>query len=272
MNLDCLLHQVMNKVPGLKFQLQQMRMDLVYASKFDEKSNWMPGAYERLLLEAFAADHSHFVSAKELDASWRIFTPVLRELAAKGIKPQPYPYGSRGPPATDALAAKYGMAKFGGGMTTYVLGGAVKPSPNDVEAFAPTTSNSASSALRNAATASLVSAASGESDKVSDTASVLSTGRGADLAAFGEGSLMHGDGASPVRRPNMHGDGAFPERPGGSPVVPESHPDARSPAPDQLARPVPMGFASAALIEEFVASNLLSPPTSPDGPGLATSP
>jgi hypothetical protein len=148
----------------------------------------------------------------------------------------------------------------------------VKPSPNDVEAFAPTTSNSASSALRNAATASLVSAASGESDKVSDTASVLSTGRGADLAAFGEGSLMHGDGASPVRRPNMHGDGAFPERPGGSPVVPESHPDARSPAPDQLARPVPMGFASAALIEEFVASNLLSPPTSPDGPGLATSP
>ena len=264
MNLDCLLHQVMNKVPGLKFQVQQMRMDLVYASKFDEKSNWMPGAYERLLLEAFAADHSHFVSAKELDASWRIFTPILRELAAKGIKPQPYPYGSRGPPATDALAAKYGMAKFGGGMTTYVHGGAVKPSPNDVEAFAPTTSNSASSALRTAATASLVSAASGESDKVSDTASVLSTGRVADL--------MIGEGASPVRCPKMHGDGASPERPGGSPVVPESHPDARSPAPDQLARPVPMGFASAALIEEFVANNLLSPPTSPDGPGLATSP
>ena len=35
MNLDCLLDQVMNKVPGLKFQVQQMRMDLVYASKFD---------------------------------------------------------------------------------------------------------------------------------------------------------------------------------------------------------------------------------------------
>ena len=57
-----------------------MRMDLLYASKFNvnETTQPMPEAYERLLLECLAADHSHFVSADELLESWRIFTPVLR--------------------------------------------------------------------------------------------------------------------------------------------------------------------------------------------------
>jgi glucose-6-phosphate 1-dehydrogenase len=53
-------------------------MDLLYASKFDEETQPVPEAYERLLLECLAADHSHFVSADELLESWRIFTPVLR--------------------------------------------------------------------------------------------------------------------------------------------------------------------------------------------------
>ena len=57
-----------------------MRMDLLYSSKFFQRK--LPEAYERLLLEVLAADHSHFVSAEELDASWHIFTPVLQELEA----------------------------------------------------------------------------------------------------------------------------------------------------------------------------------------------
>lgn len=44
--------QVINKVPGLKFEVQQMRMDLLYSSKFDDNAKPMPEAYERLLLEA----------------------------------------------------------------------------------------------------------------------------------------------------------------------------------------------------------------------------
>ena len=56
--------KVINKVPGLKFQVQQMRMDLLYASKFSAEGTEMPEAYERLLLEVIAADHSHFVSAE----------------------------------------------------------------------------------------------------------------------------------------------------------------------------------------------------------------
>jgi len=102
--------------------VQQMRMDLLYASKFDEKAQPMPEAYERLLLEVLANDHSHFVSAEELMESWRIFTPLLHKLASDKVKPHLYPYGSRGPAAADALAHKYGLTKFGGGITAYVEG------------------------------------------------------------------------------------------------------------------------------------------------------
>ena len=34
--------------------------------------------------------------------------------------PDVYPFGSRGPPSADALAQKYGITKFGGGLTPYV--------------------------------------------------------------------------------------------------------------------------------------------------------
>lgn len=118
--------KVINKVPGLKFQVQQMRMDLLYADKFRDNGKPMPEAYERLLLEVLAADHSNFVSARELDASWRIFTPILNQLAEDKVKPLPYLYGSRGPSVADELAHRYGMTKFGGGITHYVHGKAVQ--------------------------------------------------------------------------------------------------------------------------------------------------
>ncbi|KAL3898281.1 MAG: hypothetical protein SGPRY_012874, partial [Prymnesium sp.] len=64
----------------LAFKLEQMRMDFQYSSKYRKSS--LPEAYERLLLECLAADHSHFVSSEELLASWRIFTPALRQMQA----------------------------------------------------------------------------------------------------------------------------------------------------------------------------------------------
>lgn len=39
----------------------------------------------------------HFVRTDELSEAWRIFTPLLREIETKRIKPIPYVYGSRGP-------------------------------------------------------------------------------------------------------------------------------------------------------------------------------
>jgi glucose-6-phosphate 1-dehydrogenase len=40
----------------------------------------IPEAYEALLLDAFKGDHSNFVRDDELDASWRVFTPLLHYL------------------------------------------------------------------------------------------------------------------------------------------------------------------------------------------------
>jgi len=113
--------KVQNKVPGLKFEVEQVRMDLLYAKSYLQAH--MPEAYERLLLEALVADHSHFVSEEELRAQWRIFTPVLDELVNKKVEPEKYAYGSRGPAAADELARRYGMSKFGGGLTPYVFVG-----------------------------------------------------------------------------------------------------------------------------------------------------
>lgn len=110
--------KVQNKVPGLKFEVEQVRMDLLYAKSY---MGYMPEAYERLLLEALVADHSHFVSEEELTAQWRIFTPVLKRLEAGEVEPEFYAYGSRGPKGADSLAKRHGMTKFGGGLTPYVL-------------------------------------------------------------------------------------------------------------------------------------------------------
>ena len=58
--------KVQNKVPGLKFEVEQVRMDLLYSNSYMLEQ--MPEAYERLLLEALVNDHSHFVSQEELQA------------------------------------------------------------------------------------------------------------------------------------------------------------------------------------------------------------
>jgi glucose-6-phosphate 1-dehydrogenase len=51
---------------------------LTYKRRFSDLN--IPEAYEALLLDAFKGDHSNFVRDDELDASWRIFTPLLHYL------------------------------------------------------------------------------------------------------------------------------------------------------------------------------------------------
>lgn len=70
--------------------------------------------------QVLAGQHSNFVSAAELEVSWQIFTPVLHQLADEQVKPEPYPFGSRGPAKADELAHRFGMSKFGGGIQPYV--------------------------------------------------------------------------------------------------------------------------------------------------------
>lgn len=81
-----------SKLPGLSMQTVVTELDLTYRRRFSDLK--IPEAYESLILDAMKGDHSNFVRDDELDASWRIFTPLLHYLdQKKEIVPMEYPYG-----------------------------------------------------------------------------------------------------------------------------------------------------------------------------------
>lgn len=81
-----------SKLPGLSMQTVVTELDLTYRRRFSDLK--IPEAYESLVLDALKGDHSNFVRDDELDASWRIFTPLLHYLDQhEDITPMEYPYG-----------------------------------------------------------------------------------------------------------------------------------------------------------------------------------
>jgi glucose-6-phosphate 1-dehydrogenase len=44
-----------------------------------------------------------------LRVSWKLFTPILKNLEKNSIIPETYPFGSRGPVESDYLAARYNI-------------------------------------------------------------------------------------------------------------------------------------------------------------------
>lgn len=114
-----------SKLPGLSMQTVVTELDLTYRRRFSDLK--IPEAYESLILDALKGDHSNFVRDDELDASWRIFTPLLHYLDDnKEIIPMEYPYGklyalllnlllatnkyigSRGPAVLDDFTSSFG--------------------------------------------------------------------------------------------------------------------------------------------------------------------
>ncbi|KAH0562277.1 hypothetical protein GP486_003022 [Trichoglossum hirsutum] len=96
-----------SKQPGLSMNTVVTELDLTYRRRFSDLK--IPEAYESLILDALKGDHSNFVRDDELDASWRIFTPLLHYLDEhEEITPMEYPYGSRGPLVLDEFTASYG--------------------------------------------------------------------------------------------------------------------------------------------------------------------
>ncbi|KAI1909359.1 Glucose-6-phosphate 1-dehydrogenase [Ophidiomyces ophidiicola] len=96
-----------SKLPGLSMQTVETELDLTYRRRFSDLK--IPEAYESLILDALKGDHSNFVRDDELDASWRIFTPLLHYLDEnEDITPMEYPYGSRGPAVLDDFTASFG--------------------------------------------------------------------------------------------------------------------------------------------------------------------
>ncbi len=84
------------KAPGPEFRLEAQRLEFRYAQAFGKP---LREAYETLLLEVMQGDQTFFVHSDEVEASWRIYDPLLTEQ----VPVHSYPAGSWGPREADQL-------------------------------------------------------------------------------------------------------------------------------------------------------------------------
>ena len=87
------------KEPGPDMTLGGAHMDYVYKASFDPRLELE--AYERLLHDAMLGDRTLFTRAEGIERLWEVAVPLL----AAPPPVQPYPQGSWGPAAVDALVA-----------------------------------------------------------------------------------------------------------------------------------------------------------------------
>ncbi|MCI0346742.1 MAG: glucose-6-phosphate dehydrogenase [Chloroflexi bacterium] len=95
-----------SKVPGLGLDIRTVTMDFTYGSAFSTDS---PDAYETLILDAMLGDASLFTRADEVEAAWRIATPILDSWVGSPAPGLPnYAAGTWGPEAADELIERDG--------------------------------------------------------------------------------------------------------------------------------------------------------------------
>ncbi|MBX6771168.1 MAG: glucose-6-phosphate dehydrogenase [Chloroflexi bacterium] len=94
------------KVPGPTIQIRSITMDFLYGLSFGEEQ---PEAYERLLLDCMLGDSTLFTRSDEVEAAWRLLTPML-EAWEDGPPPDfpNYAAGTWGPEAAHALIEEDG--------------------------------------------------------------------------------------------------------------------------------------------------------------------
>ncbi|PWN45337.1 glucose-6-phosphate dehydrogenase, partial [Ceraceosorus guamensis] len=112
---EAVYYKINAKTPGLEGSFSSSLpadLDLTYKQRFENIR--IPEAYEALILDALNGDHSNFVRDDELDASWKIFTPILHAIDAGKVQVSSYPYGSRGPSELNEFLAKYGYRRSDG--------------------------------------------------------------------------------------------------------------------------------------------------------------
>jgi glucose-6-phosphate 1-dehydrogenase len=91
------------KRPGTSMQAIRVNMDFSYREAFGLRT---PVAYETLLLDAMRGDATLFTRRDEVEAEWRIITPIVE--AWKQLPPPKFPNyaaGTEGPEAAQELIA-----------------------------------------------------------------------------------------------------------------------------------------------------------------------
>jgi len=90
---EAVFFKVNMKKPGLMMELMRSQLELVISK---DQFEYVPDAYSRLILDTIEGKRSSFVRTDELEESWRVFDPLLREIEEKKVKPITYVYGSKG--------------------------------------------------------------------------------------------------------------------------------------------------------------------------------
>jgi len=94
------------KHPGFEMRTNLVHMDFCYQSGFGVRS---PDAYETLLLDVMQGEATLFTRNDEVEAQWRLITPIEEAWATENVTSIPtYPAGSDGPPEAEALLARNG--------------------------------------------------------------------------------------------------------------------------------------------------------------------
>ena len=93
------------KRPGQGIEMERISLDFLYGRSFERPN---PDAYETLLLDVMLGDATLFMRADEVEAQWRVITPLLERLREAQPTPMFYEAGSMGPDAAYALLEREG--------------------------------------------------------------------------------------------------------------------------------------------------------------------
>jgi glucose-6-phosphate 1-dehydrogenase len=90
------------KAPGEALQLDSWPLRFGYGEAFES----LPDAYQTLLLDVMEGDQTLFVRADEVEASWRLYAPILEAEMDAELPVHPYPAGTWGPEVTDEILGR----------------------------------------------------------------------------------------------------------------------------------------------------------------------
>jgi glucose-6-phosphate 1-dehydrogenase len=91
------------KEPGQGgMRLMDVPLDMSFAEALGVEGQYVPDAYERLIMDVIRGDQTLFMRGDEVEAAWGWTDPISADWDEKGENPIPYDSGSSGP--TEALA------------------------------------------------------------------------------------------------------------------------------------------------------------------------
>jgi len=93
--------QIGAKEPGPSMVLKPVDMHFTYKEAFPNAP--IADAYERLLLDAIRGDASLFARGDEVEAAWKLLTPILEAWKARPQDVRPYKPGTWGPDSANDL-------------------------------------------------------------------------------------------------------------------------------------------------------------------------